>query len=630
MSLTSLGPVAPTHPGHFRYDSYRLMYCDRCKVVYLDPLPTGGDLETLYERSGQFSDATYTDPERAEMVLEYCGVCLDKLGLLPAPSEACLEVGAGVAWMSRACKRRHSAIVTIAQDVSAECADRCPWVDHYVVGDLERVPADLRFRLISLTHVLEHVVDPQRMLAALARRLLDGGRILVTAPFRPPGWRVDMGVGPWLTYSYLHVPAHVSYLTEEWFRHVGPKLGLELQHWNADQDEGRAFEAVLAKSPAAARSGGTSFLRRSAWSRIFLRGPRRPDPGTARRVTPAPGDARGDAEHAPAVVVPCSDYARRTEYEKGRFETELVVHNLPEIYHYWSNTYLRPMVEEQFGFSHPEAFFVKYLAEVHDRRGLPVRFISIGAGNCDTEISIARQLRDQGRTNFTLDCLDLTPAMLQRGRDAAAVAGLDEHLRFIPGDFNTWRAGGRYDAIMANQSLHHVIALEHLFDAIWSALMDDGMFLTSDMIGRNGHRFWPEALAIVQEYWRQLPESYRFNVMLRREEPTYLDWDCSVEGFEGIRAQDILPLLIERFGFDVFIAFANVIDAFIGRPFGPHFDPSREWDRTFVDRVHLRDEAEILAGTIKPTHAMAVMRRNRSARPHVWKHLTPEFCVRRA
>jgi hypothetical protein len=94
-----------------------------------------------------------------------------------------------------------------------------------------------------------------------------------------------------------------------------------------------------------------------------------------------------------------------------------------------------------------------------------------------------------------------------------------------------------------------------------------------------------------------------------------MNWDCAVEGFEGIRAQDILPLLTERFGFTFFLAFGNVISPFVDRSFGHHFDPAREWDRHFIDRVHARDQTEIEAGTITPTHMMAVMRNDRSGSP---------------
>jgi hypothetical protein len=157
--------------------------------------------------------------------------------------------------------------------------------------------------------------------------------------------------------------------------------------------------------------------------------------------------------------------------------------------------------------------------------------------------------------------------------------------------------------------------------------------ITSDIIGRNGHLRWPEALQIVQEFWRELPPSYRFNLQLNRDEAEFLDWDCSQESFEGIRAQDILRLLIDRFDFEFFYAFANVIDPFIDRSFGHHFDAESATDRAFIDRVHERDEAEILAGRITPTHMMASLRRrslfrSQRAGPVIWKHLSPQFCLR--
>jgi len=34
-------------------------------------------------------------------------------------------------------------------------------------------------------------------------------------------------------------------------------------------------------------------------------------------------------------------------------------------------------------------------------------------------------------------------------------------------------------------------------------------------------------------------------------------WDCSKQGFEGIRAQDILPLLVKKFSFRSFLGFGN-------------------------------------------------------------------------
>jgi hypothetical protein len=103
-----------------------------------------------------------------------------------------------------------------------------------------------------------------------------------------------------------------------------------------------------------------------------------------------------------------------------------------------------------------------------------------------------------------------------------------------------------------------------------------------------------------------------------------------VESFEGIRAQDILPLLVQKFNFDLFLAYGNVVDIFIDRCFGHNFDASDPVDRAFIDKVHLIDEAAIEEGLIKPTHLTAVMTKQtfQPSPPRFYKHLTPEFCIR--
>lgn len=312
-----------------------------------------------------------------------------------------------------------------------------------------------------------------------------------------------------------------------------------------------------------------------------------------------------------AAAPPDDGYLARIAEETRIFADQVEVHDLPPIFHYWSNTWLRPQLEA-FGFSNPDEFFARYLAFAHAdaaAAGRPARFASLGCGNCDTEVRVAQLLLERGVQAFTIDCVDINEAMLERGRRMAMDAGVGAHIVPARGDFNDWRPQGPYDAVLANQSLHHVMNLEGLFAALEAALTAQGRFVTSDMIGRNGHMRWPEAAAIVQEFWQELPPTYRRNVQLRRNEERFLDWDCSIAGFEGIRAQDILPLLLARFDFELFIGYGNVIDPFVDRSFGPNFDAQAAWDRDFIDRVHARDEAEMSAGRITPTHMLAVLRR---------------------
>ncbi|MEO5925175.1 MAG: class I SAM-dependent methyltransferase [Bryobacteraceae bacterium] len=271
------------------------------------------------------------------------------------------------------------------------------------------------------------------------------------------------------------------------------------------------------------------------------------------------------------------------------------------------------------------ALFADPLAAACTRRpGEQARFLSIGAGNCDVEIDLALTLRAVGHTNFVIDCLDLNLAMLQRGVEAAAQRGVSENIAPLQADFNEWQPTAKYDGVVANQALHHVLNLEGLFDQIKASLRPDGCFVISDMIGRNGHLRWPEALKIIHEYWTKLPLSHRFNWQLKRYEAMFEDFDCSLDGFEGIRAQDILPLLLERFHFDKFVGFGNLIDPFVDRSFGHNFDINDQQDRAFIDEVHARDEAGIADGTLTPTHMFAVLDlKDEANAPHLAR------CVRR-
>ncbi len=319
------------------------------------------------------------------------------------------------------------------------------------------------------------------------------------------------------------------------------------------------------------------------------------------------------------------DYAAALAAEQKIYANCTEVHDLPPSFHYWSNRYLRPQLQAH-GFESPQDLFLDVLRR-QCTQDAPVRFLSVGAGNGDLELALAAQLRAERHDNFVLECLDLNPQMLARGRAAADAAGLGKYLAFVQADFNHWRATHRYHAVLANQSLHHVVNLEGLLSELRRALVDTGELAVSDMIGRNGHQRWPEALAIVQEFWTGLPPSYRFNLRRLVYEERFVNWDCSGEGFEGIRSQDILPLLLEHFHFKMFLPFGNLIDPFVDRTFGGHFDVASAWDRAFLDRVHARDEAELAAGRLTPTHLLAIL--TKEPAPHAVAPQTVRRCIRR-
>jgi hypothetical protein len=167
-----------------------------------------------------------------------------------------------------------------------------------------------------------------------------------------------------------------------------------------------------------------------------------------------------------------------------------------------------------------------------------------------------------------------------------------------------------------------------IFASVHAALDDHGVFVTNDMIGRNGHMRWPEVLEFVESIWAFMPDRYKLNRQLNRFEAEFVNWDCSHEGFEGVRAQDILPLLNGTFEFESFLAFGGIVDVFVDRAFGHNFDPSSDIDKAFVDFLQLLGDRLTDAAVVKPTTMFAVMSKQTGLTTRVWRNWTPTACER--
>jgi radical SAM superfamily enzyme YgiQ (UPF0313 family)/glycosyltransferase involved in cell wall biosynthesis/2-polyprenyl-3-methyl-5-hydroxy-6-metoxy-1,4-benzoquinol methylase len=322
-----------------------------------------------------------------------------------------------------------------------------------------------------------------------------------------------------------------------------------------------------------------------------------------------------------------SQYDSRLSTELNRYSKVTNVHNLPDIFHYWSHKYLKPKLEN-IGLRDIFSVFIDPILKlVANHAEHTVTIASLGSGNCDFEINLVKQLR---QTNVFVDmhCYEINQDMLDRGIKSATEEGIFEYLRFIRSDINSIHFEQKYDMFMANHSLHHFSNLEHIFESIRKNLNEDGYFVVNDMIGRNGHMRWPEAQEVIDKIWPLLSKEKKWNHQLNRHEEIFINWDCSKDGFEGIRSQDILPLLIKYFKFELFFAFANIISVFIDRGFGHNYDPSDSLDRAFIDYVAELDATLIREGKLKPTQLIAWMKLEEPLIKFMIDGATPTECVR--
>lgn len=326
-----------------------------------------------------------------------------------------------------------------------------------------------------------------------------------------------------------------------------------------------------------------------------------------------------------------SDYENRVKNQIAQFADLGALWKPGSIIQYWMKTYVIPKIADVFAVKGVFDLYASQLSGCIRRtaaKGETARFISIGSGDCRVEIRQAQRLKKKGLGPFVMVATDISDIRLDRAKQAAVAAGVGDCFEFQTIDFNDFKFDRQYDAFLAHHILHHIVNLEGLFETIHESMHEDSVFFTSDLIGRNGHQRWPETLEWIESLWPTLPSHYRFNYQFNTVHEQYLDWDCSNKGFEGIRAQDILPLLVKRFSFDGFVGYGGIVDPFIERGYGRNLDADKPEDRAFIDFVEKLNQVLMEAGRIKPTQMLAVMRRSGGAGKS-YRGLTPEKAVRK-
>lgn len=326
------------------------------------------------------------------------------------------------------------------------------------------------------------------------------------------------------------------------------------------------------------------------------------------------------------------EYERKLQEQKLQYANVTTVHNLPEIFHYWSNKHLRPKLRSVAGVDSAVEFYGNSFLRSAKKSTGTAQFASLGSGDATIEVQVAQFLRQNGLDDFRFVCYEVAPILASRANELITAQGLQSHVAVELCDLNKWSHEDNFlDGVMASHSLHHMVMLEAIFDAVANSLKPSGVFVTNDVIGRNGHLRWPEVKAWIDNIWLLLPDRMKYNHALGRLEETFIDWDCSTEGFEGVRAQDILPLLVSRFSFSTLVPYGGLIDIFVDRGFGHNFKIENSTDLALIDFIEFANEELIDSGKIKPTLIFAEMGKKRpGARPRLHRGWSPDFCIRPA
>ncbi len=217
------GPQRPRFAVRGRW----LLYCPRCGLGQLAPLPTDEELDRLYASEAYFRGddrvgyASYVAdaPEHARSFRRELTWLLRN-----APVRNLLEIGCGPGVLLAEARR-----LGIADVVGV---DPNPWAVREAqsrgiearLGSIDAIARTARFDAIVMLDVLEHVVAPLPFLAGVRERLRDDGRLLVMTP-NVESLLARVSGRRWVS---LKVPEHVRYYSRRGIRAVLAAAGFRV------------------------------------------------------------------------------------------------------------------------------------------------------------------------------------------------------------------------------------------------------------------------------------------------------------------------------------------------------------------------------------------------------------------
>ncbi|MGH8031827.1 MAG: methyltransferase domain-containing protein [Luteimonas sp.] len=304
------------------------------------------------------------------------------------------------------------------------------------------------------------------------------------------------------------------------------------------------------------------------------------------------------------------------------FVPEYQEQTLPPIFNYWARNYVQPDFE-QVGYGSPENLYLSEIRKKAAKYNRPLSLLSLGSGACHLEMGIAAKLVAEN-IDFKFTCVEFNETLVNLARKKSIDAGLEKFMVFLQLDCNKRFDIPEQDIIIVNQFFHHVTEVEQFCRCIKNSLAEDGLLLTSDLVGRNGHRLWPATDEFVQRYWLSMPVEKRHDIYFGKPSSSYISVDHSAYSSEGVRAQDIVKCLNKEFVFDLFFTFGGSIMPCVERRIGFNFSANDPEDLLFIDEIAKADRINIKNKVYPAVNMIAVLSKNGSAAHGVFMPISPE------
>lgn len=235
-----------TVPGDWRRptveERYQLNWCAGCDFGFLAPRPTLDELPAFYDLESYYTHArpqavegnrALSDRVRQHLAwrsdrgveAEIEARSLQRYGI--APGARVLDVGCGNGGLLSRLDRAGYRVTGVEPDAAARAVVTQLGLEVHA-GTAERLPdtlADERFDAITLTHVLEHCLDPRTAVISARALLSERGVLVIETPNNAAQGLRQLGAA----WRWLDVPRHVNFFTAESLARVCRAAGLTIE-----------------------------------------------------------------------------------------------------------------------------------------------------------------------------------------------------------------------------------------------------------------------------------------------------------------------------------------------------------------------------------------------------------------
>jgi 2-polyprenyl-3-methyl-5-hydroxy-6-metoxy-1,4-benzoquinol methylase len=158
----------------------RFLRCRECGTIFRDPFPGDSELANYYSEGWKKPEENIVETgSTGEVIARHLADSLtDTLGIRSLSGMRILDFGAGRGAMTLELMKRGAKLVAVEPFGYEFLAER----GVSVYRDLAHLPDELSFDGIVSLEVIEHLRDPNGVLAGLYKRLAPGGWLLITTP----------------------------------------------------------------------------------------------------------------------------------------------------------------------------------------------------------------------------------------------------------------------------------------------------------------------------------------------------------------------------------------------------------------------------------------------------------------